>query len=528
MFGHPPLARLSLLTAFLVSCPLSWAAGQSGRARQLEVGTFGQVTRYDAGLATRLGAGGRLGYHFSHIFAFEASGDFTQTDTSGLGNAVNVTRLSGTLLAHASMAPWSTVYLGAGYERLYYRGVVRTEDNGAHLLVGDRISLGGRAALRVEGRAAYFPNSSLPGNDELFNLSGSVGISIYAFRGAPQDDDHDLVENKQDRCPETPRGAVVDARGCPGDDDGDGVLNGLDSCPDTPAGAFVDDGGCPTDADADEVFDGIDVCPNTPLGADVDSDGCPLDADDDGVFDGLDQCPDTPGGAAVDASGCPLDSDGDGVFDGLDQCPDTEPGVTVDSTGCPADSDGDGVFDDRDECPNTPQGVEVDARGCSIEADGDGDGVPDSLDRCPNTSAGQQVDELGCPVLFVVQEGRARPLVLTGVTFETGRSALTQESYRILNEVAASLLAHPEVRIEIAGHTDSTGPRSLNMRLSRERARSVLTYLAQRGVSPSRMVAQGYGPDRPIATNETASGRAQNRRVELHLIEEGNQEPNRR
>jgi OOP family OmpA-OmpF porin len=248
---------------------------------------------------------------------------------------------------------------------------------------------------------------------------------------------------------------------------------------------IVNASGCPLDSDEDAVPDGIDVCPNSPQGAVVDVNGCPVDTDGDGVFDGLDECPGTPVGALVDALGCALDSDGDEVPDGLDRCPDTRTGLPVSADGCPLDTDG--------------------------------DGVPDGVDRCPDSPAGQDVDELGCPLLF--EQPRA-PLVLRGVNFATGRSVLTTESYAILDEVAVALLARPDVRVEIAGHTDITGSRNTNMRLSMERAQAVMAYLAQRGVAPSRMEARGWGPDRPIATNATAAGRAQNRRVELRRIDE--------
>ena len=109
-----------------------------------------------------------------------------------------------------------------------------------------------------------------------------------------------------------------------------------------------------------------DACPDTPAGAVVDEFGCPVDSDGDGVFDGLDQCEDTPAGATVDAYGCPRDSDGDGVLDGLDACADTPAGATVNTRGCPSDSDGDGVFDGLDKCPGTDANLQVDVEGCPI------------------------------------------------------------------------------------------------------------------------------------------------------------------
>jgi len=141
--------------------------------------------------------------------------------------------------------------------------------------------------------------------------------------------------------------------------------------------------------------------------------------------------------------------------------------------------------------------------------------VDDSRDKCPGTAPGTRVDAFGCPILFTPER---RPVVLRGVTFETGKSALRPESYALLDVVAQSLLDNPEIRIEVAGYTDNTGSTTLNVRLSQARADAVRAYLASRGVGPARMTSRGYGPDSPIATNTTAAGRAQNRRVELHQL----------
>jgi OOP family OmpA-OmpF porin len=121
----------------------------------------------------------------------------------------------------------------------------------------------------------------------------------------------------------------------PGDLDGDGVLDEKDRCPSTPRGAIVDQNGCPTDSDHDGVADGIDRCPNTTHGAKVDATGCPADADRDGIADGIDQCPETPRGATVNAQGCPSDADNDGVYDGIDRCANTPREYAVDDDGCP-------------------------------------------------------------------------------------------------------------------------------------------------------------------------------------------------
>jgi len=501
----------------ILTCVLAHAtplSAQSGTAGQVELGSFGMLAKHgdSLDLDRAYGAGAHLGFFLTNMFSVEGTGDYTVTNLTATGERVDVTRLAGTVLAHVRPVSWTAFYVGTGVERMFFGGALDDVTTGAHAVVGNRLSLGGRAGLRVEGRGLFWPSTK---------ISVSAGLSIFAFGGPPRDEDKDLVRDSNDECPRTPAGATVDDVGCPSDSDGDSVLDGLDACSATPAGATVDPMGCPSDSDQDEVFDGIDTCPSTPERAEVDATGCPTDGDADGIFDGLDACPGTPAGATIDETGCPMDSDADAVFDGLDRCPGTPQGVAVDDTGCPTDTDGDGVLDSSDECPGTPQGTQVDTRGCEVAVDSDGDGIADRQDRCPNTAPGQNVDAVGCPVLFMVDQGQRRPLVLEGVTFASGRSVLTEQSYATLDEVAASLAAHPEIRIEIAGHTDATGSREVNTRLSLARARAVMMHLARRGVDPGRMEARGYGPERPIASNGTPEGRARNRRVELSIIEGG-------
>lgn len=301
------------------------------------------------------------------------------------------------------------------------------------------------------------------------------------------------------------------------DSDGDGVHDGRDRCPGTPKGAIVDARGCPSDQDGDGVVDGVDRCPNTPQGWKVDADGCPLDSDGDGVPDGKDDCPDTPRGAAVDSRGCALDSDGDGVADGLDRCPDTPRGARVDGAGCPADSDGDGVFDGIDRCPGTPKSAVVDDAGCPL--DGDGDGVFDGIDRCPDTPPNTAVDEVGCARSKPLFEEDKRTLVLEGVYFEFNSATVTPGSRAVLDRVADSLLDWPEIRVEIGGHTDSRGAAAYNLKLSTRRADSVRNHLVQAGVDSNRLVVRGYGEEKPVADNATDEGRAFNRRVELTKLD---------
>jgi len=184
-----------------------------------------------------------------------------------------------------------------------------------------------------------------------------------------------------------------------------------------------------------------------------------------------------------------------------------------------ADSDGDGVPNVDDRCPGTARGVAVDIRGCP--KDSDKDGVIDSLDRCPGTPAGVRVDKTGCPLPQTAPKAvvtKSGTWIYRDVQFENNRSDLKPSSYPVLDDLVGYLKANPGVRVEIQGHTDSRGSRAYNMKLSQRRAESVMAYLASKGIAADRMTARGYGPDQPIASNDTARGRAENRRVEFKPI----------
>jgi OOP family OmpA-OmpF porin len=183
--------------------------------------------------------------------------------------------------------------------------------------------------------------------------------------------------------------------------------------------------------------------------------------------------------------------------------------------GDPLDSDGDGVLDSRDECPGTPAGVNVDIDGCPL--DSDGDGVADYKDKCPGTPAGVWVDASGCPAS--VLDSGSTAWTFNEINFETAKATIQPSSYGILDEIAAALTANPQLKVAVEGHTDSTGARAFNMDLSQRRAQSVVAYLVNQGISPDRLTAKGYGPDRPIADNNTRVGRAKNRRVQFVKVD---------
>mgnify|MGYP001591259924 FL=1 len=229
------------------------------------------------------------------------------------------------------------------------------------------------------------------------------------------------------------------------------------------------------------------------------------DTDADGVKNYKDDCPGTVAGGIVDERGCEKDSDGDGVVDRLDECPGTAAGVSVDARGCEIDTDGDGVGDSRDRCPGTPAGAKVDQYGC--ELDGDGDGVVDSKDKCPSTPAGRAVDNYGCSL--------ATEYKLEHVNFEFDSAKLTADSTASLDEAVQILKRHSDLKVEIAGHTDSMGNDDYNMGLSKRRAQAVADYLIANGATAANIFVKGYGETDPVADNGTAEGRAANRRVEL-------------
>jgi outer membrane protein OmpA-like peptidoglycan-associated protein len=215
-----------------------------------------------------------------------------------------------------------------------------------------------------------------------------------------------------------------------------------------------------------------------------------------------------------------VDTDGDGVLDGADQCPDTPTGATVDARGCPSDSDGDGVYDGIDQCPDTPRGATVDARGCPM--DSDGDGVYDGIDQCPDTPKGVKVDETGCTVVTSAKEAQlldTGTLRLENVYFDTNKATLKPESSASLDEAGGILVKWPQLRIEVAGHTDSVGEDAYNQALSQRRAQAVLDYfLGKFSLKAGQFSVKGYGESNPAADNDTPQGRSQNRRVELNVL----------
>lgn len=143
--------------------------------------------------------------------------------------------------------------------------------------------------------------------------------------------------------------------------------------------------------------------------------------------------------------------------------------------------------------------------------DADKDGVTDDLDKCPDTPAGVAVDASGCP--------RKGSITLEGVAFEVNSARLTADSRAVLEGVGADLKKYPRLRIELQGHTDSSGSDQYNLKLSQQRAEAVRTHLVEQGVPEAQLVARGYGEAQPIDNNATAEGREKNRRVVMFVVD---------
>jgi len=213
------------------------------------------------------------------------------------------------------------------------------------------------------------------------------------------------------------------------------------------------------------------------------------------------------------------DVDIDGVGDATDACPSEaeDSDGYLDADGCPdADNDQDGQPDSVDRCPNQAEDLDgyLDGDGCA-DADNDGDGVDDGLDRCPRERGAASSE--GCPRLkYKGVEVAALALRTTeSVLFDGDTAVIRSVSFPLLDTIIEVLKEHPELRLEIQGHMDSSGDDQHNMKLSQSRAESVLRYLVDHGVDSARLTAHGYGETRPIESNRTSQGREINRRVEF-------------
>lgn len=257
------------------------------------------------------------------------------------------------------------------------------------------------------------------------------------------------------------------------------------------------------DTDNDGVIDKEDSCP-TVAGLEAFK-GCP-DTDLDGIQDSEDTCPTEAG--TPEMNGCP-DRDGDGVADGSDACPD-DAGIKV-LGGCP-DTDGDGVADKNDKCPSVKGDK---ANGGCPWPDTDGDKVLDKDDKCP-TVAGTVANN-GCPEVSEDTMKKLNDYAKT-ILFDSGKASFQKQTISVLQAMVAILKEYPSAKFALEGHTDSDGKDAMNLQLSKDRAAAVKSFLIENGIAADRLSSEGFGEAKPVASNKTKAGKAQNRRVEVKLV----------
>lgn len=297
------------------------------------------------------------------------------------------------------------------------------------------------------------------------------------------------------------------------DYDDDGILGEADKCPDQ-AGP-KENNGCPVDdKDKDGTPDKTDTCVDQ--AGPKENKGCPWgDKDADGLTDNEDGCVDKAG--PKENKGCPWgDKDADGLTDNDDSCPDQA--GPKENKGCPdSDKDADGTVDRLDACIDVAG--EKDNKGCPYP-DTDGDGVNDRVDNCLNDKG--PATNQGCPdkVKQLVVITREKLIIKDKVYFDTGKATLQARSSTLLDQIAAILTTHVEIKLlQVEGHTDNTGVAEQNLKLSQDRADSVKAYFVKKGVNESRVKSVGFGQEKPADSNDTPVGRDNNRRVEFNILE---------
>ncbi|MFT4760649.1 MAG: OOP family OmpA-OmpF porin [Paraglaciecola sp.] len=366
---------------------------------------------------------------------------------------------------------------------------------------------------------------SASGNADKNDWYAFGGLSI-GYRFTSDDADGDGVVDVKDRCPGVP--GERQFQGCP-DSDGDGVQDKDDNCP-LIAGAKTLNG-C-LDSDLDGVADTEDNCPNTKGMRRLQ--GCP-DADWDNVIDKNDACPNTPGLAKF--KGCP-DTDLDGVMDLEDRCPEIT--GLLKFRGCPEGEEIEVVIEEvivedaevETGTETVPDFREKEKIITEIEPIKVKESVIEELQNSV-----LEMDKTEKIIAEVVIEKEVRAVEETPVlkeekiaaiptvlspTFEmmrfaTSSNELSANDKRNLDKVAAQFSNLSDYNLIILGYTDTVGNDYLNQQLSEKRAKACFDYLAKKSIDVNRMTYTGLGETNPISRNDTAAGRAENRRVEIIL-----------
>ena len=396
--------------------------------------------------------------------------------------------------------------------------------------VGIQTRLGSQMLLELSGGYNLFLSDKLDGRDrtdaDLNSLTNKkhdgyfgfmAGLILAAGSNANADPDKDgLITKVEKEIGTDPKKADTDGDGLndgaevnqyktdplKADSDGDGLNDGAE------VNQYKTDP-LKADTDGDGLNDGAEVnqYKTDPLKADTDRDGLndgaevnkhktdPLKADTDG--DGLND------GAEVNQyKSDPLkaDTDGDGLNDGVEV-------NQYKSDPAKADTDGDGLSDGEEVNKYKTDPVKIDT---------DSGGVNDGAEVKSKTNPLNPKDDVAESTTTIILE-KGKKVILHGVNFETNKATLTGDSKNILEIAYNALIANPDVQVEISGHTDSVGSDQANQALSLRRAQAVRNWLEQRGVAGNRMRTVGKGEKEPVASNDTAEGRAENRRIEFYV-----------
>ena len=419
-------------------------------------------------------------------------------------------------------------------------------------LMGTRTGLALRLGPVTFGTSSMYPYRAFLRGDG-FGTKDITGLDAYVLVRIPiaykriKDRDSDKVSDRKDQCVKVP--GTWEYRGCP-DRDGDHIRDEEDDCPDVPGLAKLR--GCP-DKDDDGVTDLKDDCPD--VAGLPELKGCP-DRDGDGITDSKDDCPDEKGLAIF--NGCP-DRDSDGVMDRNDDCPDTK--GLAQYNGCP-DTDGDNIIDKVDECP-TVYGI-AELKGCpaaeltyfnvetQVEKVKQGGGVYSYGNAVETKTAKFKLEGYNADTVKTVfvtapnlrgknayreadgffrfakeaevvilkeEEKQVMKKAFENLEYKTNSEVILSSSFSGLDELANLMGTNANWKLRISGHTDNVGARTANMTLSKRRAESVKKYLVSKGIAADRFEVMYFGPDQPIAPNNTEDGRARNRRVEMLIVE---------
>lgn len=408
------------------------------------------------------------------------------------------------ILLRLFSANWASVYLYGGIGGLYYNvkeppaqiSPESTESDGWTAFApaggGLQLKITDRVSLDMSG-GYNFTNSDelnrvIAGEKDGY-FSGMAGFT-WTLESGNADPDHDGLTNKMEKQLGTDKNNP--------DSDGDKLLDGeeLNRYQTDPLKADSDGDGLDdfmelktyntnprlSDGDSDGLNDKSEVMVygSSPLKADTDDDGL---NDSDEIM-------------TYKTDPKMADTDGDGLSDGDEV-------LKLQTDPLNVDTDADGLTD-REEI----LAYKTDPR----NPDSDGGTVNDG----PEVKRGTDPLESDDDVILEVKEGL--PIILEGVTFNSGKADITPASAAVLELAYRTLKAYPDMEVEIRGYTDSVGNRLSNVKLSQRRADSVRMWLIGKGIDPARLYARGFGPENPIASNDTPEGRAKNRRIEFYRV----------